>query len=718
MPFTEGVGKAVKRPSPVETLQVRMLESYSGTRSGLGLTIQPDHALMANSSAANPSDPTLLFGLSHQAFENIFELYGFLDLGGNIVELRGKIFDKTTADPQMLIGQPFPDTVFWQSAENTSKLVDRAIKNASNGVPERILVDFRLSADERVGMDLRLQSVSGEAEQSLIFFCGNPAFGDTFAKHPSTESDQLLLAAENADIGLWFWSEPDDRLYSTARCNELFELSAYEELTYDRFIAAVHPDDREFVEEFFEKTRKRGSRYEEEFRVVYSDGTVEWLSAKGRSFLDEKGLPKKMVGVVRRITEEKEAAAELERVYELEKKARDDAEVANRAKDFFLAFVSHELRSPLNAILGWSKILLTREVNEETRRKALETIEKSAQVQSKLINDLVDSARVASGKLRLEYRQLNLVDVVRSSFEAQKPMAESQQLNYTFESNDERVMILGDSGRLQQIFNNLLSNAIKFTPSGGEVGVSVDVSADSVKVIVSDNGHGIDPKALPNIFKQFAQGTGEHSRRSGGLGLGLSIVNILVSKHGGTVRAESTGIGEGSRFIVTLPLSDSEAVQESIPDPEPERQPGKKTLENISVLIVEDDPDSREVLQLFLEQNGASVRAVDSARTAMTALSDSGVGLPDVIVSDLAMPEEDGYSLVSRIRQLPPEKGGRVPALALSAFASAESRQRAFESGFQRYLTKPFEPDLIVDQIVALKELGSAPEVPPEPVAA
>ena len=701
-----------------------MIESTCVTRFVLDLGVPaagsdpPKHAFMANSSAASPYDPSILFGLSYQAFEDLFDLFGFLDRAGNIIELRGRIFDKTSADPQMLIGQPFPDTVFWQSAENTSRLVDRAIKNASNGAKERLIVDFRMSADERVALELRMQSVAMEGEQPLVFFCGFRPFSPASQKNPLSESDQLLLAAENSDIGLWFWNEPDGRLYSTPRCNELFELSAYEELTYERFIAAVHPDDREFVEEFFEDTRNRGTRYEEEFRVVYSDGSVEWISAKGRSFLDEKGSPKKMVGVVRKITEEKEAAAELERVYELEKKARDDSEVANRAKDFFLAFVSHELRSPLNAILGWSKILLTREVNDETRRKALETIEKSAQVQSKLINDLVDSARVASGKLRLEYRQLNLVDVARSSFEAQKPMAESQQLNYTFESDEDQVVILGDSGRLQQIFNNLLSNAIKFTPPGGEVGVKVTATSDSVMVIVSDNGHGIDPKALPNIFKQFAQGTGEHSRRSGGLGLGLSIVNILVGKHGGKAWAESEGLGMGSRFIVALPLTDSGAMQDVAPEVRPERVSDKRTLTGINVLVVEDDPDSREVLQLFLEQNGASVRAADSARAAMATLTESDSVLPDVIVSDLAMPEEDGYSLVSRIRELTPEKGGRIPALALSAFASAESRQRAFESGFHRYLTKPFEPDLIVDQILALKELGNAPELPPEPVTA
>jgi CheY-like chemotaxis protein len=237
--------------------------------------------------------------------------------------------------------------------------------------------------------------------------------------------------------------------------------------------------------------------------------------------------------------------------------------------------------------------------------------------------------------------------------------------------------------------------------------VRLSALPDSVTVTVEDNGQGIEPKGLDNIFRQFAQGAGENARRSGGLGLGLSIVNILVGKHGGTVRAESEGVGHGSRFIVTLPLSAAGAIPEPIAEPGTRRASEKRSLAGVNILIVEDDPDSREVLQLFLEQNGAETRAAESARIAMAMLTDEAEPLPDVIISDLAMPEEDGYSLVSRIRELPPEKGGAVPAVALSAFASAESRQKAFESGFHRYLTKPFEPDSIVDQILALRDMGA-----------
>jgi len=665
---------------------------------------------MATSSPQNQSDTGTMINFdapSYVVFHNVFDLYGTLDESGNILDLHGRIFEETNAQPELLVRQPFAETVFWQSSERNSKVIEKSVQSAIAGELVKLRLDFRLSADDKRPVELIFQPITIESGERRIFVCAQSTASrseqiDEYKK----ESEHLLLAAENAEIGLWFWDHKDDRLYSTPRCNELFDLPVYEELTEENFLAVVHPDDRKFIGDFLESTRDQGTKYEQDFRVVYSDGTIEWLCAEGKSFLDADGKPLRMVGVVRKITEQKLASAELERVYEREKKARDEAEVANRSKDFFLAFVSHELRSPLNAILGWSKILLTREVNDDTRKKALETIEKSAQVQAKLINDLVDSARVASGKLRLEYRQVNLVDLVRSSFEGQKPAAETQSLNYTLTTDKDQIVVFGDSGRLQQVFGNLISNAIKFTPQGGSVTVDIGSTDDAVTVTITDSGQGIDPKGLPDIFKQFSQGDAENTRRSGGLGLGLSIVNILVAKHGGTVKAESDGIGQGSRFIVTLPLTDAANIVEE--EETPAREVSYKRLQGINILIVEDDPDSREVLQIFLEQNGAAIRTADSARAAMTVFNDdTNAERPDVLISDLAMPEEDGYSLIARIRELPAEKGGHIPALALSAFASAESKQRAFEAGFHRYLTKPFEPDIIVDQIVSLRDGGA-----------
>lgn len=657
---------------------------------------------------AEPTSPLEGFNTSStKVFDSAFVLYGMLDAEGHILDLRGKIFERTNAKPELLVRQPFAETVFWQSSETNGRLITRAIQTAIQGTLSKLYLDFRLSADEKFPLELSFEPiVSDSGEKRIFVYALSSEDGSRKIDQFRKESDQLILAAEQADIGLWYWDHVEERLYSTPRCNEIFELAAYEELNYDKVLAVVHPDDRAFVEEFFDETRRTGSRYEEEFRIIYSDGNIEWICAEGKSYLDAEGRPERMVGVVRRITQQKQNAEELERVYEREKKARDEAEIANRAKDFFLAFVSHELRSPLNAILGWSRILQTRDVDENTRKKAYETIEKNANIQTKLINDLVDSTRVATGKIKLEYRQMNIVDLVRSSFEALRPAAENNGLKYEFETGKDQFVVFGDYGRMQQVFSNLLSNAIKFTKAGGEVKVAITSDEETVSVSVIDTGQGIDPRALTDIFKQYSQGDAEQTRRSGGLGLGLSIVNILVLKHGGRVVAESEGVGKGAKFTVTLPLNNSAQeidVQESSAD-----HLNGKRLNGFDILIVEDDPDSREVLQLFLEQSGASVRAAESARAAMNLFSDPKAKKPDVLISDLAMPEEDGYSLIARIRELPAEMGGQIPALALSAFASAESRQRAFEAGFHRYLTKPFEPALIVDQVVALRHLNGA----------
>ena len=308
---------------------------------------------------------------SSRVFESAFDLYGTLDTDGHILDLRGRIFRETSADPTLLVRQPFAESVFWQTSDANVRVVDRAVKAAGDGERSILHLDFRCNAEEKRPLELCLEPLETSSGESRIFVHARSSESvvaelSTFRK----QSDQLILAAEQAQIGLWYWDHVDERLYSTPKCNEIFELAAYEELNYDKVLAVVHPDDRPFVEEFFDETRRTGSKYEEEFRVIYSDGRIEWVKAEGKSYLDAEGRPERMVGIVRRITEEKLAAEELERVYDREKKARDEAEIANRAKDFFLAFVSHELRSPLNAILGWARILQTRSVDDATRRRS------------------------------------------------------------------------------------------------------------------------------------------------------------------------------------------------------------------------------------------------------------------------------------------------------------------------------------------------------------
>lgn len=646
-----------------------------------------------NQSESNFNEITL------SIFENVFAFFGTLNKNGAVIMLKGNIFDKTVLNPELLNGQRFSETVFWQSSEYTPKILERAIEECANGKNSKVLLDFRLSSDEKITVELHLKFIESADH---IFFCAyDVTEQEKQIEYHKQRSEQLLYAAESAEIGLWSWDLSDNTVYSTPKCNELFEINSYEMISYDSFVEILHPDDRSKVEGILQNSLQNGTEYDEHFRVIYSDARIEWIAASGKTFLDDTGKTRRMMGIVRKITDRKNAESDLSEIYDREKRAREEAVEANRAKDFFLAFVSHELRSPLNAILGWSKILLSKKVDEETHKNALETIERSARSQEKLINDLVDSARITSGKLRLEIVPLNLSELLKSIYLSQKPIAEAKNISLECNISQDEILVKGDAGRLQQVFNNLITNALKFTPENGKISILSETSDDFAKIIIKDSGQGISQEILPNIFRQFSQGDESISQNKSGLGLGLSIVKILVEKHGGIVQAHSEGKNQGSEFSVLLPLTEMKS-EVLTPEKETKFSDDDKALNGISVLIVEDDNDSREVLGLFLEQCGATIRSANSAKEAMSILLESENNLPNVIVSDLAMPDEDGYSLIKRIRQLPGENGGNIPALALSAFATKENKQKAYESGFQKYDTKPFEPDLIIQDILEL----------------
>ncbi len=627
----------------------------------------------------------------------LFDIFGKLDSEGRVITVSGRLFGQTSTDPEKLSGQIFAETVFWQSSKAGPKLLMQAIESAAAGSRADVIIDFRLGVGKKVPLDISVLPYPG-SDDGTLFFCGRELSRQgANVSTTSGENEQLLKAAENAEIGLWYWDFKTDKIHSTRQCNELLGLPSYDALTLENVLSVIHSDDRFLVNNFLTESRNRGTKYEEEFRVVTPDGDVEWIAAEGKSLLDAERRPERMMGILRRVTEQKIAAEELSRVYDREKKARDEAEEANRTKDLFLAFVSHELRAQLNPIVGWSNILLKQSVDEKTRVSALETIRSSADIQAKLINDLVDSHRVASGKIRLEYRPTNLVDLVRSSFQAHKPIADAKEIRLDFSAEKGAISVFGDANRLQQVFGNLMSNAIKFTPEGGRVSVDVSRSGNSGKVTITDTGRGISPRLLPNIFRQFLQGDTDEKRSGSGLGLGLSIAKILAERHGGTIEAASDGVGQGSKFTVTLPLSD--AADRAPITRTPVKDPQLKPLEGFKIMVVEDDPDSREVLQLFLEQSGAGVNSASNAKAAWEMLVTEGSFKPDLIISDLAMPEEDGYSLMSRIRSLSPEDGGKLPSIALSAFTTEESKKKAFDSGFQLYSSKPFDPDGLISQI-------------------
>lgn len=390
--------------------------------------------------------------------------------------------------------------------------------------------------------------------------------------------------------------------------------------------------------------------------------------------------------------------------------ARAEAETANRMKDEFLATVSHELRTPLNAIIGWSHLLGSGRIDEPTAIRAVETIERNARAQAQLIEDILDVSRVITGKLHLNTGPVDVASVINAAIDSVQLAADSKsiQLEVTLDPSARRVS--GDASRLQQVVWNLLSNAIKFTPSGGRVEVRLEHAASSVQISVTDSGPGITSDFLPFIFDRFRQADGTSTRRYGGLGLGLAIVRHLVELHGGTVHADSKGEGLGATFTIRLPftpvaeraLTSGAAGSFTNDETRGVRRP-LANLDGIKVLLVDDDRDNLQILIVVLTERRASVQAASSVAEALKMLE---WYKPDVLVSDLAMPGEDGFSLISKMRALEANSGKQTPAVALTAYVRVEDRARALTAGFNLFVAKPVEPDELVEAIANLAEPG------------
>jgi two-component system, chemotaxis family, CheB/CheR fusion protein len=401
---------------------------------------------------------------------------------------------------------------------------------------------------------------------------------------------------------------------------------------------------------------------------------------------------------------------EAERIHLLtqEQLARTAAETANRAKDEFLSVLSHELRNPLNALLGWSQLLRTHQLDEDRINQGLEAIERSAKVQSELIEDLLDISRITSGSLRLNLELIELIPVVEAAIYVVRLSAESKNIQIESRLEPSTRRILGDSGRLQQVFGNLLSNAVKFTPSGGRIEIVLEYLDQQAQIQISDTGQGISADFLPYIFNRFRQADSSKTRLNPGLGLGLSIVHSFVELHGGTVAADSQGEGQGTTFTVKLPLQTSlETCALFITEPVISADlltmlnDNARSLEGLRVLLVDDELYVRELFITLLEVYGIKVTAVASAREALSKLMGNPTGY-DILVSDISMPEEDGYRLIRQVRALSAESGGQIPAVALTAHARDDERRESLEAGFQVHLAKPVEPTRLLFVIGSL----------------
>jgi PAS domain S-box-containing protein len=412
--------------------------------------------------------------------------------------------------------------------------------------------------------------------------------------------------------------------------------------------------------------------------------------------------------VTERVMREAELQAQIEartRLLASEKLARGEAERANRLKDDFLATVSHELRNPLNAIMGWAHMLRLGKLTPPNAERAVETIYRNAKSQAQLVADLLDVSRIISGKLRLDVRTVDLIPIVNAAIDSIRPAADAKAIRLQTILDPGAGPILGDADRLQQIVWNLLSNAVKFTPKGGTIKVKVQRVDAHVEIVVSDSGVGISKEFLPYVFDRFRQADASTTRIHGGLGLGLSIVHQLVDLHGGSVSVRSEGEGTGATFTISLPfvgVVNGPNEGESAPPAAVDHiisLDGLPSLQGLKVLVVDDEADTRELIREVLRECGSEVIMSRSAEEALEALAEHN---PDILISDLGMPDEDGYSLIAKIRALPEERGGRIPAAALTAYARAEDRMRVLRSGFQFHLPKPVDSAELVTVVASL----------------
>jgi signal transduction histidine kinase len=393
--------------------------------------------------------------------------------------------------------------------------------------------------------------------------------------------------------------------------------------------------------------------------------------------------------------------AENRRLYEAERQARADAEAANRAKDEFLATLSHELRTPLSAILGWTYVLQQRRDDLGDLARGVDTIERNARAQARLIEDLLDMSRIVAGKVSLELQTVVPANVVEQVIASVLPSIQAKHIEIERSLSAAMVPIVADPQRLSQVFWNLLTNAVKFTGEGGRIAVDASTDGDEMVLRVTDSGVGIAPSFLPQVFERFRQADGSTTRSHGGLGLGLAIVKRLTELHGGRVTATSAGLGAGATFTVRLPIAEDRPFASGAWPPSGHGAPGGEakatpSIQDVRVLLVEDDPDGRDMVEHVLSENGGHVRAVDCAAEALKALAESTF---DVVVSDIGMPEVDGYELLNLIRA----RGNLVPAIALTAFARAEDRDKALVAGYAAHLSKPVEPPAL---IAAVAEVG------------
>ena len=535
--------------------------------------------------------------------------------------------------------------------------------------------------------------IGGDALQLAVVVAAQVAFA---VERTRTEEqvrrseERLRFALDAASMGTWDW---DLRTNAVQWSDNLASIHGLPAGAFDGTFASyereIHPDDRPRVFASVQRALNEGAPHDVEYRIVAPDGTVRWCEGKGRvEYAD--GQPARMTGVCMIVTRRKEA--------ELARLAA--AEESSRLKDQFLATLSHELRTPLNAILGWIQMLQDGDLSPAQARHAIDVVARNARLQARLIEDILDVSRIITDKLEIERSPVSIVQVIENVSAGIAPALAAREISFAAHFDEGLAPIEGDPKRLHQVFNNVLSNAVKFTPAGGSVSLSCRAQGGRVRIEVRDSGAGIAPDFLPYVFDRFRQADSRSTRAHGGLGLGLAIARHFVELHGGTIAAHSAGLGHGTTIAVEFPAMTMADVQQAT---QPQRPTQTLRFDDIVILVVDDQGDSREVLTAMLQHRGATVVQSESAEAALRLLATTAV---DVMIADIAMPEVDGYELMRRLRAA----GLRTPAIALTAYARPEDHRHALESGYFGYLPKPVDADRLVQLLrdTVARQTGSA----------
>jgi signal transduction histidine kinase/CheY-like chemotaxis protein len=518
--------------------------------------------------------------------------------------------------------------------------------------------------------------------------------------------DELEAVLGAARLGFCRISTPAREIIANSHFKADFGWPPDEPIAWKELLARVLREDRAKFADAVDSAFIQGTEIDLIVRTQVRSTGRQWLSVRGRTANSDDGLVANLLLTSQNVTTARRAAAGRQReralLLEQERKLREAAESANRAKDEFLAVISHELRSPLNAILGWNRILSLKRHDDTEVASITPRIEHSAKAQLKMVNDLLDLGRVGTGKLTIRPRPMQLGPMVKMAVELARPAATSRGITLFCEVASGAGQVRGDADRLQQVVGNLLSNAVKFTSSGGQVRVSLRDMEGLAELTVTDTGQGIAPELLPHVFDRFRQGDSSSTRHSGGLGLGLTLVHEIVLLHGGTVSASSPGSGAGAAFVVKLPVVSTAALTTNGPAVGDRRAIPAPSLEGLSVLVVDDEMDARTVVAETLRLEGARVTVTDSAGSAFQHLQAAGVHF-DILVTDIGMPDEDGYSLVRKLRSL--QAGRHMLAIAVTGYASKGDVAAAIRAGFDLHVPKPVDFDTFVPMVRRLAAL-------------